>query len=211
MSETISDCIGNASKWMKRIQNKKDGGWGEYKGNDSNCLNTAEAILALVRSGCNNAGDQIIQDGVKFLCNNQTSKQNLKNKINCGSWPKIITRGKNIIRIPDTVRTACALLALNTAGKASTHTAVKACVKWLVQTQNKEGHGWGYSSNQENQLFPTCMALKALMQICQSGNKKTNKSIQKGLDNLKSYKNEDGSYGKVHNLDEYNQHRAVSR
>ena len=201
MSDTISDCICNASKWMKRIQNKKDGGWGEYKGNDSNSLNTAEAILALVRSGCNNAGDQIIQDGVEFLCDNQTTKQNLKHKINCGSWPKIITRGKNIICIPDTVRTACALLALNTAGKSSTHTAVKACVKWLVQTQNKKDHGWSYSSNQENQLFPTCMALKALMQICQSGNKKTNESIQKGLDNLKSYQNEDGSYGKVHDLE----------
>jgi len=201
MSEGIFDCIGNASNWLRRIQNKKDGGWGEYKGNDSNCLNTAEAILALVRSGCNNAGDQIIQNGVKFLCDNQITKQNIKDKKNCGSWPKMATRGKNIIRIPDTVRTACALLALNIAGKSSTHNAVKAGVKWLLQTQNKKEHGWGYSSDQENQLFPTCMALRALMQICQFLDKKTNDSIQKGLDHLKSYQNDDGSYGQEHGLE----------
>jgi hypothetical protein len=201
MSDDIFDCIGNASKWLKRIQNKKDGGWGEYKGNDSNCLNTAEAILALVRSGCNTAGDQIIQDGVKFLCDNQIKKQNKIGKKNCGSWPRMATRGKNIIRIPDTVRTSCALLACNTAGISSTHTAVKEGVNWLLQTQNKKTHGWGYSPNQENQLFPTCMALRALMQICQSSNTRTNDLIQKGLDHLKSYRNDDGSYGLAHGLE----------
>jgi prenyltransferase beta subunit len=192
---SISQCINRSSVWLDQIQNKQDGGWGQYQGSDSNSLNTSEAILALVETGCHKAGDVVIQNGVKYLLNQQLTSSNHNNPEDYGSWARTVTKNKVIIHIPDTIRTSLALLTLNITGKSVNDPSVTMGIQWLVNTKNKDG-GWGYKCKSESCLFPTCVALKALIGIYNAGDKQLKDTIINGLKHVSSYKNKNGSFGK---------------
>ena len=201
MEESIRVYIRESAQWLKKIQNAEDGGWGEYQGAKSSCLNTSEAIIALVESGCHKAGDRVIQKGAKYLIENQLNGENSTTTEDCGAWVREFKRGKKAICIPDTVRTSFALLALNTAGRSCEDKPVELGIKWLLKTQNKDGKGWGYRPNSENSLFPTCLALEALLRMYSAGEEQSLKSpIQDVLDHILSYRNDDGSFGKMPGL-----------
>ena len=67
MASSLADDVGKSAKWLASIQDGATGGWGEYKGAQTNALNTAEAILALLDSGHCRAGDTAIQKGAAYL------------------------------------------------------------------------------------------------------------------------------------------------
>lgn len=198
----IGESIRHSSRWLVDIQNKDDGGWGQYQGANSNSMNTAEAILALLETGCNKAGDKIIQNGVRYLIKNQLNEYNHQVEEDFGAWTKKVTSNDSkLILIPDTIRTSLALLALNASGKAWDNKVISAGVEWLVGTQHASG-GWGYTSKHQSRLFPTCIALKALIRIYSAGNEKLKAKILRGLKHLASYRNKvDGSFGKQPGLD----------
>jgi hypothetical protein len=194
-SLSIGECINYSSQWLAEIQNKKDGGWGEYKGANSNSLNTAESILALIKTYYRTAGDKTIRDGVGYLINQQLAKRNHGIEEDYGAWAKsVTTRERKLLHIPDTIRTGLALLALNTAGESSDGIPISRGIKWLLRTQNDDG-GWGYKSNHTSRLFPSCLALKALIRIYAAGDTKLEGTISKGLKHILKYRNDGGSFG----------------
>lgn len=197
----IGKCIKKSSSWLVDIQNNEDGGWGQYKGANSNSLNTAEAILALIETGHCRAGDVIIKNGVKYLVSHQLNERNYRVKRDYGAWPKDVTaKDGRLIFKPDTIRTSLALLALNAAGASLNDNVISTGVRWLVGTQNDDG-GWGYKSNHQSWLFPTCLALKTLIRIYSAGDRTLEDTISKGLKHLSSYRNEGGSFGKQPGLE----------
>lgn len=200
---TLTKCINRSAKWLKEIQ-LQNGGWGAYQGDDPNCLNTSEVITALIQSNQLTPVNPRIRDGILFLIDQQLSisKGNCNNKLDCGSWTKVIVRKDTIERIPDTLRTAYALLALNlTVEPNSTEEDnLKSGVEWLKEAQREDG-GWGYTSqdNQQSELFPTCMSLQALVNIsCDRSNDfqaGLKKYIDEGFQSLINFRHARGYFG----------------
>ncbi len=208
MNLSLQECIENSSHWLENIQNKVDGGWGQYKGNDSNCLNTAEAIIALLETGMKDPGDQAIQLGVKYLIAHQLSVKDCADQEHYGSWARNVSNlakdSNTFLHIPDAVRTSLAVLALKLAGISLNDPSIIQGVEWLKNTQNSDG-GWGYTRNHGSQLFPTCITLKAILRICPLDNNSDHSLCRNSnleqviLDTFKhihKYRNEDGSFGK---------------
>jgi len=73
--EGITEQLNNARCWLQDVQ-KSDGGWGEYEGDKSNTINTAESILALLLMGEPRRSNSI-DAGRRFI--NRTL-QNLNNR-----------------------------------------------------------------------------------------------------------------------------------
>jgi hypothetical protein len=208
MNLSIQECIENSSQWLEDIQNKADGGWGQYKGADSNCLNTSEAVIALLETGMKDAGDQAIQLGVKYLIEQQLDNNNCADQEHYGSWSRNVSKDSKILHIPDAVRTSLAVLALKLAGVSLSETSIIQGVEWLIKTQNHDG-GWGYTRNHQSELFPTCITLKTILKICPLNdagdhslcrNSNLEKVILDGFKYIRSCRNEDGSFGRTPGL-----------
>ena len=209
MNLPLEECIENSSKWLEEIQNKADGGWGQYQGADSNCLNTAEAIIALLETGSKDAGDHVIQRGIEYLIEQQLGDKNCADWDHYGSWSRnVSTKNSTILHIPDVTRTSLAILALKLAGVSPSEDSIIHGIEWLISVQNQDG-GWGYRSDQNSRFFPTCITLKTLLRICSatdSNNHKLceNKNLKDvvlvGLNYIRFYRNNDGSFGKDHEL-----------
>lgn len=193
-TETLRECTSRAAEWLASIQDVESGGWGEYKGAHTNSLNTAEAVLALVESGRSHAGDDNLQRAADYLINQQLDQKDH------GAWAREVLKGENVIFVPDVVRTSFALLALNTAGKPPSDNAVSIGIQWLARCQNPDG-GWGYTRSQNSSLFPTCLALQALLRMHRAAPATSEQSlkdkIEFGIRHLgTACKNPDGSFGK---------------
>ncbi len=105
---------------------------------------------------------------------------------------------------PDIVRSAFALLALNTAGKPVHDPSVEKGLDWLLRIRNHDG-GWGYAGPRESHLFPTCIVLRALLRLHGAGNDalqhKLSEPIEKALAHLHyAYRNAGGSFGREADL-----------
>ncbi|MCZ8247987.1 MAG: prenyltransferase/squalene oxidase repeat-containing protein [Microcystis sp.] len=205
MNLSLQECIENSSHWLEKIQNKIDGGWGQYKGADSNCLNTAEAIIALLETGMKDPGDQAIQLGAKYLIEHQLSANNCADREHYGAWARNVLKDPDkVLHIPDAVRTSLAVLALKLAGVSLHNSVITQGVEWLIHTQNADG-GWGYTRNHESHLFPTCVTLKTILRICPLDNTSEhslcrNSNLEKvildAFKHIHTYRNNDGSFGK---------------
>ncbi len=205
MATDLAQCIGRASTWLISIQDQS-GGWGEYQGAAANSLNTAEAILALLESHEREAGDQIIQAGVQFLESNQLPGKHVAHHHAAvdGSWGRrISTEDGQMHYLPDTVRSAFVLLALNVAGKSCQDKSVSRGLEWLLRTVPSDG-GWGYAPGGASQLFPTCMALRVMLRLRRASEavKATvDEPIRRGLKYLhERHHNEGGSFGRIGEL-----------
>lgn len=204
MNLSLQECIENSCHWLESIQNKVDGGWGQYKGANSNCLNTAEAIIALLETDMKDPGDQTIQLGIKYLRKHQSLPSNCADTEHHGSWTRNVSEDSDkVLHIPDTVRTALSVLALKLAGVSLNDQSIIQGVEWLINTQNPDG-GWGYTRNHKSQLFPTCITLKTILKICPSDNVGTHalcqstsleKAIIDAFRHIRLYRNKDGSFG----------------
>ncbi|MGG6297858.1 hypothetical protein ACQ4M4_25985 [Leptolyngbya sp. AN02str] len=206
MDLSLQECIENSSHWLEEIQNKDDGGWGQYKGADSNCLNTSEAIIALLETGMKDPGDQAIQLGAKYLIEHQLSANNCADREHYGAWARnvLLQDSDRVLHISDAVRTSLAVLALKLAGVSLHNPAIIQGIEWLIHTQNIDG-GWGYTRNHESHLFPTCITLKTLLKICPLDNTSDyslcrNSNLEKvildAFKHIRTYRNNDGSFGK---------------
>jgi hypothetical protein len=202
VSFPLRECIGTSANWLAEIQSTADGGWGQTKGDSSNSLNTAEAILGLLESEGREPGDKTIQDGVHYLINNQMISSGDLYSPGLGYWSRDLTKDHINIALPDVVRTALAVRAIARAGKPVTDRAVVAGLQWLLSIQNADG-GWGYSEREESRLFPTCMVMKTLLRLLPIGQEvlalypqsQQEKCLRDGLGYIRTKKNEDGSFG----------------
>jgi squalene cyclase len=161
MTSSLAKDITNTAKWLASLQDHQSGGWGEYKGAHTNDLNTAEAILALLASGEFQAGDAIIQKGAAYLVRSQLDATDALPE-DAGAWARRVPGEVGSERyLPDTVRSAFALLALNCAGRPVEDEAIRLGLDWLLRTGNPDG-GWGCAAHGDSRLFPSCLALSAL-------------------------------------------------
>ena len=204
MAADLAQSIGRASKWLMSIQDN-GGGWGEYDGAAPNVLNTAETILALIDSGECEAGAHVIQRGVHYLETAQLVGKHAPHAADSGSWGRqIVEEDKPARHLPDTVRSAFALLALNCAGKSPQDASIRHGLDWLLRIVNPDG-GWGYAAKHESQLFPTCVVLRAMLQLHGAGDdslkERLAEPITRGLAHLhQHYRNPDGSFGRAADL-----------
>lgn len=197
----LTDDLTQAADWLISIRDEELGGWGEYQGSNVNSLNTAEAILALVATGRCSAGDAVIQEARRLLESRQAADGE-----HAGAWSRSVeTPEGQMVQIPDTVRTALALLALNAAGGATADPPIARGLEWLLKTQNAD-KGWGYSAGRGSQLFPTCLVLQAALRMLQAGGAadapgltQTMSAAQDGL--VTTYARGDGSFGNLAGLE----------
>ena len=105
--------------------------------------------------------------------------------IDDGSWGRRVEVPDGTAQIPDTIRTACALLALQAGAQSSSNQPVERGVKWLLRVQQPDDGGWGYSDAVPSQLLPTCLALQALLRLYEARRSDIdddiNGAIRKGL------------------------------
>jgi Prenyltransferase and squalene oxidase repeat len=193
-----------ATDWLISIQDKT-GGWGQYQGASPNVLNTAESILAMLDTKQCKAGDDTIQKGIDYLKFSQLVGNRAPHRTDEGAWGRLIPGDDGPDRhLPETVRSAFALLALNASGEPTHDPSVSKGLHWLVRTSNADG-GWGYTAGHESSLFPSCMALCVLLRLHDAGDKalkdKLREPIEKGLTHLHdAYRNPLGSFGRQADL-----------
>jgi hypothetical protein len=159
VSEQLSDDLRRSADWLEKQQHES-GGWGEYLGAHPNVLNTAEAVLAMLKSGERNPGSNSIRRGIEYLTQRQTNEGPLEES---GSWPRRVdlADGKEVL-MADTTRSAFALQALQGAGFTEQGGPFARGLIWLLGAQNEDG-GWGYTHGVESRLLPTCFALQVLL------------------------------------------------
>ncbi|MBK8176369.1 MAG: TIR domain-containing protein [Rhodospirillales bacterium] len=167
ISRELSCDSRRAVDWLGNLQEDKGdavGGWGQFGNDDANSLNTAEVVLALVECG----GDAlVIESGLAFLVRQQMSDDDGDFPGHGGAWgrrPK--RRPHQDFRVPDTVRTCHALMALIAGGRGSDAPAARTAVNRLLkcQTGGRCG-GWAFrpSADFPPKVFPTSLALCALL------------------------------------------------
>lgn len=199
MAITLESLTSKSAGWLASIQADAEKGWGEYKGAPVNALNTAEAVLALLESGHSNAGDLNIQRAIEYLENVQLDRGASTAPSDQGAWAREIKSDSDITRVPDTIRSSFALLALNAAGKSPNTGSASKGIEWLERTQNEDG-GWGYTSTGDSRLFPTCLSVRALLRMHHAGpvdlQQRLNVPINSALKLLHdTYGNANGSFG----------------
>lgn len=190
MSQSIHAIIQESSDWLVGEQDVC-GGWGERKGSKPNSLNTAEAILALLKTEPP-PSDSIAQ-GVAYLLRHQ-----VKDKENAGAcWMREIQHDHDIVEVPDIIRTCFAIQALSRACNApAERELVKQGVQWLLGRQLPDG-GWGFSRGSSGSYMPTCLALFTLITACGKRACEHGEQIRKGFASLRAnFLNMDGSFGR---------------
>lgn len=203
MAETfLRKCISSSAEWLKSIQ-RKDGGWGQYVGDDSNSLNTAESLISLLETNILNPTSACIRSGIRFLINDQVSSDNCSNPQEYGCWNRHYTVGPSLLSAPDVLRTSLALQALVQSGLPEADASVSNGLDWLLRNRNSD-KGWGFTKAQKTELFPTCITLQLLLcvqRVASEGNGKPlsadiiNKAILDGLERVSKTRNSDGSFG----------------
>ncbi len=143
-----------AARWLMDEQSE-EGGWAERRGENLSPLNTAEALLALLRvkDGLPEAVDGI-QRGVGFI----ESRQLLEGE-DRGCWAREAD-GK---LLPDVVRTGVIVEALAEASPASDRESLTLAVDWLRRIQDESSGGWGFRPDGQPEVLPTCFALAGLL------------------------------------------------
>lgn len=207
MPLSIQECISTSSDWLIEIQSASDGGWGQIKGDSSNSLNTAEAILGLLESEEKEPGEKAIQNGIGFLLSNQAKIPGQADLLSYSYWSRDLTKGHKNIVIPDVVRTALALRSLIRAGLPLSSLPIAGGLHWILSIQNSDG-GWGYSHQEKSRLFPTCMVIKTLLRIVPVDQRESGsysradqeKCLRDGLGFIRAKRNDDGSFGDTSSL-----------
>ena len=200
MGNNIKSCIRDSSKWLLSIQNA-DGGWGETENSNSSSLNTSESIIALLSTKTLETNDKHIFDASQYLKNEQQKNDNNVMPEHYGVWYRNKIVSGSVKHFPDCIRTAYAIIALSKAGINYLDKSIKLGIAWLVNNRNDDG-GWGYTSNMDSEIFPTCLALSAIKNAYTGGDKNLAIYIEKGLECIVSsqFRNSDGSFGKQTNL-----------
>ncbi len=193
---TVQEVMERSSQWLLKAQDES-GGWAERPGEKLSALNTAEAVISLLDARAVDAGDPRIQTALDFLKDHRGPSAGADR----GAWHKEVGNGR---LIPDIVRTAFAVMALVKGGRDRGSAPVKDALEWLLGVQNQQAgdRGWGYSRGSPGAVFPTCLALLALVQAygpdidrCPGG-VSCKDAIEAGLGFLVAkYRNEDGSFG----------------
>ncbi len=203
VGETIlKQCIISSAEWLQSIQ-RRDGGWGQYVGDDSNSLNTAESLISLLETNILNPASPCIRKGIDFLINDQASNANCSRLGEYGCWNRHFTEGLSVLSAPDVLRTSLALQALVQSGSPLADDSVRNGLDWLLRNRNSD-NGWGFTSDQRTELFPTCSTLQLLVRVQKvalQGDDKPlsadtiSEAILDGLECLRKARNSDGSFG----------------
>ena len=197
MGTKLAQDMANAAHWLASLQQAETGGWGEYEGSHANVLNTAEAVLALLDSGCY-ASDEAVRRGADYLAHSQLGPGTDAGPPNEGGWARRVAGEQGGERhLPDTIRSSFALLAVYRAGRTMELPYVSKGLDWLLRTQRADG-GWGYAPDRESRMFPSCMAMRALLTF-QVGDHTLAGQLQtpiaRGIAWLQHRRNADGSFG----------------
>ena len=189
----MSEVIDRSGHWLLK-QQLPGGGWGERPGKEANALNTAETMIALLDARLVDTGDEMIHKAANFLLASRIDE-----KPDLGAWPRECHARKNgpLRRVPDLLRSACALQALIKSGRTTSDRRIKESLDWLMGRQNNEDHdlGWGYRRGAESHIIPSCHALQALLLAYHAGARHTRPAIEQGLRYLSEQAREDGSFG----------------
>jgi Squalene-hopene cyclase C-terminal domain/Prenyltransferase and squalene oxidase repeat len=154
----LTDQMIQSAAWLRDAQDEKTGGWGATPGSTHlSSLNTAEAIIALIKTDRETAGTDAVQRGISYLRANQSSDTD-----DAGAWLRDAKVGRSTkVETADVVRTGLILEALVLADVERSDPMIVSAVKWLVHVQNDDG-GWGPTRGKPTQMFPTCQALLGL-------------------------------------------------
>lgn len=193
---TVQEVMERSGHWLLEAQDEA-GGWAERPGEKPSALNTAEAVIALLDARAVVAGDPRIQKALDFLKAHRGPAQGADK----GAWHKEVGSGH---LVPDLVRTAFATMAMIKAGRERGSEPVKDALEWLLEAQNRQqgDRGWGCSRGAPGAIFPSCLALLALLQAygpdmdhCPEGGR-CKEAIEAGLGFLVAQcRNGDGSFG----------------
>jgi hypothetical protein len=98
-----------SAAWLRDAQDEKTGGWGATPGaTHLSSLNTAEAIIALIKTDRETAGTDAVQRGVSYLRANQSSDTD-----DAVAWLRDAKVGRSTkVETADVVRTGLILEAL---------------------------------------------------------------------------------------------------
>lgn len=191
--DELNDVLRRSTQWLLDNQDAESGGWGDRPGAPPSTLNTAEVIIALMDGNAVAPGDVRIKKAAKYLTRHQ-----LENDPDRGAWPREITTADGgLNKVPDILRTSCAIEALIKSGVAVGEQPVKIAVEWLLDMQNDMG-GWGHSRGGNAAITPTCFTLRALCVAHRAGLRECEEALSKGLKLLVekgNFRHNDGSFG----------------
>jgi prenyltransferase beta subunit len=183
----LTDQMIQSVAWLRDAQDAKTGGWGESPGEKHlSSLNTAEAIIALIKTDRENAGTDAVQRGVSYLRAIQSPDTE-----NAGAWLRLEKKTK--VETADVMRTGLILEALILADVERSDPMIKRAVHWLFDVQNDAG-GWGPTRDKLTQMLPTCQALLGLL-AAHDPNEKPAPEITRGLDYVLACQRPGGFFG----------------
>lgn len=144
--KTISQRFDKARYWLKRIVNS-DGGWGQFEGDTSHVVNTAESVLALSLMG-ESKESTVIEEGRAFIIK---KLQNLKQS-------REITESINseMESARSVARMGLVLSDVYDDASAERPDAIRIVVSWLRRNQDREGY-WDLGST-----YSTAMSMRYL-------------------------------------------------
>ena len=153
----LTDQLSESAVWLRDAQDAS-GGWGEFAGSEHlSSLNTAEAIVGLIRADGESVGTDSIRRGVDYLRGEQTSDGQDE-----GAWCR--RNQPTGTAVSDVLRTGAVLEALMLAGTPPDDPMVTSAVSWLLNARNGGGT-WGCSRSTPARILPTCQAMLGLMAV----------------------------------------------
>lgn len=170
----LTDQMAQSAAWLRR-QQMPCGGWPGIPGEPwPSSLNTAEALIALLRTDKESLATDPVKRGLEFL-----RKEQATDKGDAGAWCRRDgPEGGEPIQHPDVIRTGLVLEAFALA-EATLDDHVRLGVEWLVKVQNPDG-GWGCARQEATRLLPTCQALLGLMSVAEVGHDR-DEPVQRGM------------------------------
>jgi len=167
-AKSVNTVIVKTVAYIKSLQNA-DGGWALTKGEESDILETALALQALLFSG-EGSGSEIVRKGISYLLNKQTKD---------GDWNE------------NPAHTALTIAVLQDAN-ASDEALYKG-LRWLKKKgQNQTDGSWAEDTGSEGMTWQTGMVLTGMGRIG-LGTRYT--PAEKGMEWLANIRNEDGAWG----------------